>query len=149
MLTDKRQEILDRLSSLAIAALGVPVYENVRRLSDLQSRPCAVLIDGDETANENDKETSGISPRLVTMTPEFYLITSKENSTIIRDSLNAMRVSILYAVLGDATLQALSYNRMGIEYLGCSQLLQDGRRIEAGLALRFAFTYILRYSDLS
>ena len=76
-MTDKREQILVRLLGIAQALPGIAAaFRNKDEISDRQ-RPCIVILDADEAADDGDP--SGLArrpnaPRRVGMTPEIYLM---------------------------------------------------------------------------
>ena len=76
-MTDKREQILVRLLGIAQGLPGiVAAFRNKDEISDRQ-RPCIVILDADEAAD--DADPSGLArrpnaPRRVGMTPEIYLM---------------------------------------------------------------------------
>jgi hypothetical protein len=59
-------------------------------------------------------------------------------------TLNALRASLIKAVLTDAQLIELTGPNGRIRYAGCSTHLGHGRSMECSMAVHFSFAYVLR-----
>ncbi|MEE9589900.1 MAG: hypothetical protein V3V97_17980 [Hyphomicrobiaceae bacterium] len=145
---DTREAILVRLQAICAAVPGVnAAYRNRTQFAE-DSRPCIVIMDGDEIADERDNNLSGLSPRRMEMSPEVYLLIGSQPEDVGTD-LNGLRSTVVYDVLTDTTLQQLSLNNCAISYEGCRTIIEDGRRIEGALSLNFSILYLLRPADLA
>ncbi len=144
---DPREAILVRLLAVASAASGLQERRNQTSLNDKQL-PAVVLLDGEELAVEGDPEgRSALAPRRVTMTPEVqFRVEAKADQ--VGTLLNDFRARLIYAVLSDAPLLALTVNGHSIRYLGSNMVAERGRSMEGGIGVAFAFTYVLRPADL-
>src|SRR5678809_1177944 len=95
---DKREAILARLAVLLATVTGVrTVYRNRIDIPE-SKRPAVVILDADELVDpqfemENARGTppaAGISPVVITMTPEIYLLDSARPADV-GTALNAFR----------------------------------------------------------
>jgi hypothetical protein len=149
-MSDKREAILTRLVEIAKTTPGiVVVFRNKDEISDRQ-RPCIVILDADEAADDGDP--SGMprrpnAPRRVAMTPEFYVMLGAKPEHIGTE-LNIFRAAILKAVLTDVALASLVGTNGDIRYEGCATALARGRMMEGEMGLSFTFAYVLRPNEL-
>jgi hypothetical protein len=149
-MTDKREVIFRRLVEIAKTVPGiVAVFRNKDEISDRQ-RPCIVILDADEAADDGDP--SGMTrrpnaPRRVAMTPELYVMLGAKPEKIGTE-LNIFRAAILKALLTDAALASLVGTNGDIRYEGCATALARGRVMEGEMGLSFTFTYVLRPDEL-
>ena len=145
-MTDKREAILVRLVEIAKSAPGVvATFRNKDEISDRQ-RPCIVILDADEAADDGDP--SGMArrpnaPRRVAMTPELYIMLGAKPEHIGTE-LNVFRAAIIKVVLTDAILAELVGTNGDVRYEGCATALARGRMMEGEMGLSFTFTYLLR-----
>jgi hypothetical protein len=145
-MTNKREAILVRLIQIAKTVPGIAaVFRNKDEISDRQ-RPCIVILDADEAADDGDP--SGMSrrpnaPRRVAMTPELYIMLGAKPEHIGTE-LNAFRAAIIKAVLTDAALASLVGSNGDIRYEGCATALARGRMMEGEMGLSFTFSYVVR-----
>lgn len=149
---DVREEIVLRLKALLDEmvddALLIRAYRNTSELPE-DARPAAVLFDGGEqTIDDGGKSRLGTAPKRVTLRPHILLCLAAGPETV-GSELNVLRKTLIYAIQGDATLQALSLNSSGVSYEGCEAFVANGRMIEGTLVLHFAITYNLRHADLA
>jgi hypothetical protein len=149
-MTDRREQILVRLLGLAQALPGiVAAFRNKDEISDRQ-RPCIVILDADEAAD--DADPSGISrrpnaPRRVIMTPEIYLMLGAKPEDV-GTVINGFRAVFIKAVLMDSELATIVGSNGDIRYEGCVTGLARGRTMEAEMGLSFTFSYVLRPDEL-
>lgn len=148
-MTDRREEILARmlvvLDALETATGGA--FRNRTEIAD-GMRPCVVLVDGDEEAEDRDSNRGGIAPRRVHMTPEVILLAGA-NADEIGTTLNAIRAEAIYALANDTELTAWTLDDNAVVYEGASTMVDNGRRVEGVLVLRFSLTYVLRPNELA
>ena len=103
-MTDKREQILVRLLGIAQALPGIAAaFRNKDEISDRQ-RPCIVILDADEAAD--DADPSGLArrpnaPRRVGMTPEIYLMLGAKPEDV-GTAINGFRAAFIKAVLMDS-----------------------------------------------
>lgn len=146
-MTDIREGILARLHTILDGVqTGVPAFRNRTQFSE-DMRPCVVIMDGDEIADENDNNKHALSPRRMEMSPEVYILVGDQAATV-GTALNALRAVVIDAVLNDNTLHLFSLNDSAVSYEGCRFIVEDGRKMEGAMGLTFSFKYILRPDDL-
>ena len=149
-MTDKREQILVRLLSVAQGLPGIAAaFRNKDEISDRQ-RPCIVILDADEAADDTDP--SGMArrfnaPRRVGMTPEIYLMLGAKPEDV-GTAINSFRAAFIKAVLTDSELATIVGSNGDIRYEGCATGLARGRNMEAEMGLSFTFSYILRPDEL-
>ena len=149
-MTDKREQILVRLLGIAQALPGIAAaFRNKDEISDRQ-RPCIVILDADEAAD--DADPSGLArrpnaPRRVGMTPEIYLMLGAKPEDV-GTAINGFRAAFIKAVLTDPELATIVGSNGDIRYEGCATGLARGRNMEAEMGLSFTFSYILRPDEL-
>lgn len=155
-MSDKREEILQRLVAIAEATPGVKtVRRNEHGLND-DDLPAIIILDGHETADDNDpRGRPAYAPRRVAMTPEIWFLAAEQDDhdakappVNVGSLLNAMRRPLLKAILQDAELQALCGKSGDIRYEGANTGLSRMRQMEAEIGLSVTFSYILKASDL-
>jgi hypothetical protein len=149
-MTDKREQILVRLLGIAQSLPGIAAaFRNKDEISDRQ-RPCIVILDADEAAD--DADPSGLArrpnaPRRIGMTPEIYLMLGAKPEDV-GTAINGFRVAFIKAVLTDSALATNVGSNGDIRYDGCATGLARGRNMEAEMGLSFTFSYILRPDEL-
>jgi hypothetical protein len=149
-MTDKRELILARLLGISQGLPGITAaFRNKDEISDRQ-RPCMVILDADEAADDGDP--SGLArrpnaPRRVGMTPEIYLMLGAKPEDV-GTAINRLRASFVKAVLMDSELATIVGSNGDIRYEGCATGLARGRTMEAEMGLSFTFSYILRPDEL-
>ncbi len=147
-MTDRREEILVRMLGILSAVEGSS--NAFRNRSDVHEslRPCIVLVDGDEEAEQQDSNRAGRTPRRVRMTPHVLLMAGGPAETI-GTQLNDLRKQAIYELCSDAQLKALSLQDNDVVYEGAQMIMDEGRRIEGVMVLVFTVTYLLRPIDLA
>jgi hypothetical protein len=142
---DKREAILQRL--VAIGAGVASIRSAVRNQDELSEhkRPAIAVFDSDDTVDQavERQDHPGWAPNLVVMTPEVLILQAGTAQTV-GTTLNALRASLLKAVLTDAALIALTGPNGRVRYVGCSTHLGHGRSMEASMTVSFSFAYVLR-----
>ncbi len=147
-MTDRREMILERLLAILDAIPGSnAAFRNKTDIAE-GTRPCIVLIDGDEDAEGRDSNRAGRAPRRVHMHPQIYILAGGQAEDI-GTTLNEMRAAAIYELTHDVTLQALTVNADDVVYEGAQSLIEDGRRVEGVIVLSFSITYLLRPGDLA
>lgn len=145
-MADKRELILARLVTVLGGIDGVrAVFRNQDEISERQY-PCILILDADEAADDRDPQRHP-NRRLVTMTPEIYVMLSGIPANVGTE-LNALRAAVIKAVFEDATLVELTVNQQGIRYEGSATGLSRGRAMEGSLGVSISFTYLLNPADL-
>lgn len=149
-MTDKRELILARLLGISQGLPGITAaFRNKDEISDRQ-RPCIVILDADEAAD--DADPSGLArrphaPRRVGMTPEIYLMLGAKPEDV-GTAINVLRATFIKAVLMDSELATIVGSNGDIRYEGCATGLARGRNMEAEMGVSFTFSYILRPDEL-
>ncbi|MGR9317289.1 hypothetical protein ACU8LZ_12660 [Rhizobium leguminosarum] len=143
-MADPRELILVRLG-LVIA--GVEDIRKVKRNELDQNEsilPLAVILDGDETANDSDPVSRPpTAPRIMTMTPEIYIIVT-DKAASVGTKINLLRCRVISAIANDAEIIALTKDREGGRYEGAASGLSRGRSMMGEVGLSFSFRYVLR-----
>lgn len=146
-MTDKREQILVRLLAISEGIDGiVAAFRNKDEISDKQ-RPCILILDADEAADDGDPRRQSNSPRRIGMTPEIYVMLGAKPEDI-GTKINAIRAKFVKAVLTDTELNTLVGSNGEIRYEGCATALARGRSMEGELGVSFTFVYVLRPDDL-
>ena len=146
---DKREEILKRLAEVVGSVAGVStVVRNTDEISE-HKRPAIAIFDADETADERAGQQgyAGGAPNLVEMTPEVVILLGSKPESV-GSKLNALRASLVKAVLSDPQLISLTGPNGRVRYVGCSTHLGHGRSMEGSMAVHFSFAYVLRPEQL-
>lgn len=146
---DKREQILQRLLEVAAGVPGVvTAVRNQDEISE-HKRPAIAIFDADETADESADQQghAGRAPNLIEMTPEVLILLGARPE-IVGSALNALRATLIRAVLTDAQLVALAGPNGRLRYAGCSTHLGHGRSMEGSMGLHFNFAYVLRPEQL-
>ncbi|MEJ6845087.1 hypothetical protein V3589_02540 [Sinorhizobium fredii] len=143
-MADPRELILARLVEIAEAVEGIKkARRNVTGESET-TLPLAVILDGDETADDRDPVSRPpTAPRIVTMTPEIYVIVAKAAADV-GTQVNLMRSRFINAIAADAQLIALTKDREGGRYEGAASGLSRGRTMIGEVGLSFSFRYVLK-----
>jgi len=143
---DRREEILARLAVVAAGISGVvTAVRNSVGLSD-DKRPAIDILDADEVSAPA-LSSQGKGPQLVTMTPEIYIMVA-ETPENLGPAINAIRASVIKAILEDTDLQNLTGDNGSIRYEGCATGLSRGRSMEGEMGASIAFTYPFFLSEL-
>lgn len=138
-MSDKREQILDRLLAVANVAGVQTALRNVTEFDDTQL-PAVAVLEGDEEVDEGDIGRGRPSNRvlIVTALPQVYI---RADSASVGTTLNTLRRSIVKAVLADSELRSLSLNDRGVRYNGLQSTLHVARTMVGATALVFAITY--------
>lgn len=149
-LLDKREDILSRLFAILNAITDPETPNTVARnrgLLDNDARPALVLLDGDERVSlpGNNRGRQRMSPCLVTMMPQIFIITKlkKPQNEGIGELLNSFRVSIVKAIADDTELIALLGSNGDLSYDGCLTDLKTGSSVQGEMQLDFSLTTLL------
>lgn len=149
---DLREAILARLVEIADAVATdaelVGVHRNDLDLPD-EVLPAIVVLDGDEAADDSDPEgRQPLAPRRVGMTPELYVMYPAK-ADVVGTRLNSVRTKLIYAILTDATLLALTLNGRSARYDGAASGLARGRTMLGEMGVSFKFTYLMKPADFA
>lgn len=147
---DRRESILARLLEIASDIEGIKrAWRHKGRLTE-DARPAIVILDADETAEEegnvSSSRPSDLSRRVV-MTPEIYIMLGSSLEDVGTD-INAMRAKFLKAVMLDAELREIVGTNGHFKYEGCATGLGEGRTMEGEMGVSISFTYVLKYAEL-
>lgn len=149
---DRREQILIRLLAIAAGLVGEnSTARNVVAIDeDSANLPAIVLLDGDESAIDDDPQRRP-SPvkRKVEMSPVLHIVMGSRPENI-GSALNAVRAELIKAVVTDQQLMALvDTTRFGIRYDGMeSARNEQGRLVVGQQFVRFTFTYMLIPAEL-
>lgn len=146
-MADPRELILVRLIAVLEGVNGADGVRKVKRneLDQNESTlPLAVILDGDETADDSDPVSRPpTAPRIMTMTPEIYIIVADKAATV-GTKVNLLRSRVINAIAADAEIIALTKDREGGRYEGAASGLSRGRSMMGEVGLSFSFRYVLR-----
>jgi hypothetical protein len=141
-MTDRREAILQRLVTVCAISGIKTVARNRLNFNDNEC-PAIGILEGDEEANENDPEARPANaPRNVTMAPEIVVMLG-DTPQDVGASINGFKIALHQVLTTDAALLALVVNGRRVRYLGMGSGLGYGREMEATMALRYGFTYLL------
>jgi hypothetical protein len=147
-MTDRREEILERLVALVAAIPNIRwAQRNNPDIPDDQL-PAASVFDGDEESNGDVDIGSSRPPNrpyVVRMTPEIIIA---EQSNEVGSDLATLRVELIKRVLNDAALLATVGTNGNIRYLGCRTDRGWGRSLQGALQAQFTFKYPLKIEEL-
>jgi hypothetical protein len=143
-MADAREQILQRLVAILDGVEGIKKVKRNELDQSETTLPLAVILDGDETADDSDPVSRPpTAPRIVTMTPEIYVIVAKKAAQVGTD-INSMRARVINAIATDAPLIALTHKNEGGRYEGAASGLSRGRSMMGEVGLSFSFRYVLR-----
>lgn len=151
-MADIREQILSRLLAIGneLKTAGDVVYaaRNEVSLDDDAALPAFIVLDADEMADDADpRARPSNAPRRVTLTPQI-VIALQARSESVGTELNTLRRRVIKAILGDAVLSSHVGANGSIRYEGGQTDLGVGRAMTGQMAMTFAITYVLRFSDL-
>lgn len=148
-MADTRELILARLFAVLSAVPGpVSIWRNRGELAE-DKRPAIVQLDADEAiaspAVPPQSRGGPVPTMFLRLDPQiFYLLKpSGPKNVNVGQNLNAMRVSILRAVLLDSALISLVGENGKVVYRGCQTDLQTGSSIMGELRIDLSFVYVL------
>lgn len=140
----ERENIISRLFDVVNGVSGFTTKARNRiNFNDTQLPAISVLEGDEEVAEDNDRGRPPLRPYRVTATPQLFIRVGQGSGS----EMNNLIEAVIAAVLGDATLCAMSLNGRGISYSGMASTLHVGRWNDmASAALTFRITYILNPS---
>lgn len=145
-MSDRREQILNRIFSILSSIRGVnTVVRNVDEIPE-QARPCLVLIDGDEARSDTSRGL-GMQPVIIHMAPIIAIGFSAKPEDV-GGGANGLRAKILPALLGDAELGSLATPNGRIQYNGANGKLSQGSLMACDMQLLFSLSYPLDPADL-
>lgn len=140
-MSDKREEILARLLEILE---GIKDFTTVARNLDEMpetGRPCAILMDGDETRSDTS-EGIGMQVLIMDMMPVISIGVSSSPENVGTEA-NALRCKVVPAILRDAELETLIGRKGRIRFEGVSGKLSHGSLMASDLQLNFSICYTL------
>lgn len=146
-MSDRREQILARILTILE---GIRDFTTVARNLDEMpegGRPCAVLIDGDETRSDTS-EGIGTQPLIMNMMPSLSIGVSSTPEKL-GQALSPLRTKVRLAILNDAQLQTLIGRKGRIRYEGLAGKLSHGSLMGADEQLNFSIFYTLNPADLA
>lgn len=146
-MTDKREDILERLVDISAATAGVTYA--VRNVLDLtESRmPAVVVLEGNEEPSEavEPRRRNPQAPIVMTMVPELCIVDTRPSDEL-GTNLNTIRAALIKAVYEDSQLRTILGTNGWLTYRGLESDLGIGRAMLGRMSLRFAITYVI-YPD--
>jgi hypothetical protein len=138
---DKREQILVRIREILE---GLDLFDTVVRndiISDETNLPAAMLMDGDETAEDSGhggKKPANATTRVI-MFPEIYILLDGLPE-VVGTLLNRYRSHVVYALLNDSELRALAVDG-DVRYEGLQTGLALGRSMAGEMGLNIGVGY--------
>lgn len=146
MSEDRREQVLSRIFTILEDIKDfTTVVRNVDEMPE-RSRPCAVLIDGDERRSDTS-QGNWESAYIVIMTPIIAIGVSSSPEQIGGDA-NALRTKVLAGILPDATLKSIVGKNGRIIYEGLTGKLSHGSLMACDAQLEFQIHYPLIVKNL-
>lgn len=147
MSADKREDILARLFTILSGIRNITtVARNIDEMPE-GSRPCIVLIDGDEARSDTSRGKA-MQTVVMVMTPRIAIGVSNSPDNLGPD-INAIRAKVLPAILGDATLATILGANGRITYDGLAGKLSQGSLMASDMELNFTIQYPLDINALA
>lgn len=147
MSADKREDILARLFTILSGIRNITtVARNIDEMPE-GSRPCIVLIDGDEVRSDTSRGKA-MQTVVMVMTPRIAIGISSSPDNLGPD-INAIRAKVLPAILGDATLTTILGTNGRITYDGLAGRLSQGSLMASDMELNFSIEYPLDIKALA
>lgn len=153
MSVHKREEVLDRVSTILQNLDGFESHARNRGLLDNDQFPATILLDGDETdLTPGGGTTSGrgsgrvrMSPAVMKMHPQIFIIlkTKRPGNLGIGPQLNEFRGVIIKALAADEQLVALIGPNGNLSYDGCETDLKTGSAMEGQMQLSFSISCVM------
>lgn len=146
-MSDKREDILARIFAIIEGISGITtVARNVDEMPE-GSRPCIILIDGDEIRSDTSRG-HGAQSVVMVMTPQIAIGVSSTPEDI-GSSINAIRAKLLPAILGDSQLTGILGANGKITYDGLAGKLSQGSLMASDMQLNFSIEYPLDIKHLA
>ena len=146
-MTDVREAILARLLVVCSEVEGIlNAFRNKASISE-NMQPALAIYDADEEGYDDPKGRPTIAHRRVLMTPQIVVLHGAAASEVGTD-VNVLRARVIKAIMTDAALAALTLDREGVRYEGCTTELAMGRQMNASFGISISFTYMLKPADL-
>lgn len=146
MSEDRREAVLSRIIAiLANVDDLTTVLRNVDEIPE-RSRPCAILIDGDERRSETS-QGNWESAYIVIMSPIIAIGVSSTPEQVGPDC-NALRAKVLSAILNDSQLRTIVGRNGRIVYEGMIGKLSQGSLMAGDIQLELQIHYPLIVKNL-
>lgn len=147
-----REQIMQRLLAVCDAIATdysgtLYVFRNRKSISR-DEQPALILLEGDELADQDDRNKHYNAPRRVTMTPSIH-ISITETDSELGELMNELHALVIDAVLLDSQLKDLTLQKNGVQYIGSALGTVEGARQLGELDIGFAIPYIMRPGELS
>jgi len=146
---DRREEILARLVVIAETIPGITRAARNRQDVSGAARPAIIVTDGHEVCQpppNGSRPTT--APSLVDMTPEIVILYSAKAEDV-GTGINALRLALIKAILGDTDLQNSTGTNGFIRYDGMLNELTRAKDVAAETNVNFTLSYPLIVSELS
>jgi hypothetical protein len=143
-MSDVREAILARMLQVAETVEGVVTAERNLLVIDEEARPAIIIIDGPETARNNEaSKRPARAPRIIDMQPSVVIMVGAKSSEV-GTLINLYRARFLRDLSHDAEFLALTHDGEGFRYDGCTPTVEDGRVVEGQMEFQLNITYILQ-----
>lgn len=149
-MSDKREEILNRLLEIAALVEGVTAAERNNLNLNEKKLPAIVIMEGDEEPSlsvDERRHYPTLRPIPMVMVPEVCIL-GADDASEIGTTLNTLRVRFIKAAMSDATLATILGSNGAVAYRGLMSDMGLGRTNIGRMALRLAITYMLSPSKL-
>lgn len=153
---NNREPILARIYAILETFKSAPTPLNMRLITTSRNRgkldneklPAGFLLDGDErtTLSASGKSRNRMSPVLVTMTPQIFIVLKligAKNSETLGPLLNEYQKMILKGLATDATLLSLIGSNGDLSYDGMITDLKTGMPMEGEAQLNLSIRYFM------
>jgi hypothetical protein len=141
---DRRENILARMFVVVSGVSGFATAVRNEIEFDDTSLPAVSVLEGEEVVdldNDNDGRGQNQPQRITAMIPVYIKTAGADAGT----QGNALRVSVVNAVLNDATLKAMARR---VRYAGVKSQLHPALLMIGGIAVMFAVTYMQQPSEI-
>jgi hypothetical protein len=148
---DRREEILARLTVIIGEVPGV--FKGARNQQQVsgKAQPTIFLHDASEEPREEPnvvRASRNGYKDLVLMSPQIFILMGTPAADI-GTAVNAFRIPLVAAVLGDSALWDIVGPNGEIRYAGCGLETAWGESREGRLDVNFHITYVLDLAELS
>lgn len=153
-MTDTRESILDRLTTLLGTVEGITGAYRDRADVPEEKLPAAVVLDGVEKITQAivPNKSVRMPPAIFTLSPQIFVVLKPRddmtNMTLdgianpIGPELSSYRMKVIDAVVNDPTLLSLVGSNGQILYRGCDTDMQSGSTVVGQLQMHFEFNYV-------
>lgn len=148
----RREDILARLFAVLASITELTTTARNRGMIKNDIMPVGILMDGDEDAVTNgvNRGRQRMSPALVVMHPQIYIILpiGKPTNVSVGQELNAFRGRLIRAIVSDQQLLTLIGPNGDIGYEGCETDLKSGMPMEGQMLIKlFVKTVMNPYAN--